>query len=394
MRNTIESICLPTAVTVRVDDVGWFEGADERHLGLPSRSGIPRRHVPDDVRVLHEIGRGLNTKILCNLVLGDWDIHNRLRGVPHLTWNEAGWDAAKAVNANRAYFDEVFDLLEGSEYLEYGLHSLEHGYYVNDKYVDGCHYYPPRIEGKCGEAAREAITPEEMETIFSLFFEIYNDWGFKKKIKVFAAPCGSRFALTDDCNRALARIMRRHGIGVWQWRDWSGECVLDDMIFVRSAPCFLVWNAFGIDPAYIPNVFEDARYRGLVPNFLAHLTNFIHFQPEKNFEYVPAWIDYFKRITSPFGALIGRDNEQSASQGVYTSYAKLDTVDGGYRIDLAPVDAVRNEVVEDEFFVSLRERKLPTVTGGTATVHETRPDHVIYKIRRNTGADTVGIWFR
>ena len=390
----LKDMILPVAVTVRVDDVGWFEGEDGRYGNRPARSGIPRRHVPDDFRVLHEIGKGLNTKILCNLVLGDWDIHNRLRGVPHLTWDEAGWDAAKTVNANRVFFDEVFDVLEGSEYLEYGLHSLEHGYFVDGKHIDGCHYYPLRAKNERGEAVREAISPEELDTIFSLFFEIYRDWGFKKQIKVFAAPCGARFTPTDECNRALARAMRRHGIGVWQWGGWPGESVVEDMIFLRSAPVFLAWNAFGIDPAYFPNVFEDKRCRGFTPNFIAHLTNFIQFQPEKNFDYVSAWVDYLRRITSPFGALIGRDNEQSASQAVYTAYAGLDTVDGGYRIDLAPVDAVRNEVVEDEFFVSLREKTLPTVTGGTATVHEHRPDHVIYKIRRDENVDAVKILFK
>lgn len=387
-------ILLPTAVTVRVDDVGWFEGADGRYENRPARSGLPRRHVPDDFRVLHEIGKGLGTKILCNLVLGDWDINNRLRGVPNLTWDEAGWDAAKTVNANRAFFDETFDILEGSEHLEYGLHSLEHGYFIDGKHIDGCHFFPLRLKNERGEPAREAISPEELDRIFSLFFEIYNDWGFKKPIKVFAAPCGARFTPTDDCNRALARAMRRHGIGVWQWGGWPGEAVVEDMIFLRSALGFLTWNAFGIDPAYFPNVFLDARNRGFTPNFIAHLTNFIQFQPEKNFDYVPAWIDYLRRITSPFGALIGRDNEQSASQAVYTTYAALDRVDGGYRIDLASVDAVRNEVVEDEFFVSLREKRIPrAVSGGCITLHESRPDHVIYKVARADRADAVTILF-
>ena len=380
----MENICLPTAVTVRVDDVGWFEGADDRHLDRPARSGIPRRHVPGDFRVLNEIGRGLGTKILCNLVLGDWDIKNRLRGVPHLTWDEAGWDAAKVIEENRAFFEEGFDVLESSEYIEYGLHSLEHGYFVDGKHIDGKHYYPPRAKNERGETVREAITPEELDTILSLFFDIYNDWGFKKKIKVFAAPCGAYGKPTDDFNLALARAMRRHGIGVWQWGGWPGEAVHEDMIFLRSALGFITWNAFGIDPAYFPNVFEDERNRGFTPNFIAHLTNFIRYQPEKNMEYVPAWIDYLRRITSPFGALIGRDNEQSASQAVYTSYAALDRVDGGYRLDLAPVDAVRNEVVEDEFFVSIKGHALPgTVTGGTISVHEVRPDHTVYKITRD-----------
>ena len=45
---------LPVAVSIRVDDVGWFEGADERHLGLPSRSGLPRRHDPRDILTLND----------------------------------------------------------------------------------------------------------------------------------------------------------------------------------------------------------------------------------------------------------------------------------------------------------------------------------------------------
>ena len=85
----MENIKLPIAVAIRVDDVGWFEGADDRHLGRPSRTGIPRRHVPDDILTLNAIGRGLGTKVLCNLVIGEWDFKNRLRGVPHETWDEA-----------------------------------------------------------------------------------------------------------------------------------------------------------------------------------------------------------------------------------------------------------------------------------------------------------------
>ncbi|MBO7761305.1 MAG: hypothetical protein J6T24_00750, partial [Clostridia bacterium] len=131
----LENITLPIAVSIRVDDVGWFEGADWRTRGLPSHSGLPRRHDPRDVQVLAKIGKGLGTKVLCNLVLGDWDIKNRLRGVPHETWDEAGWDAAKVIEKNRAFFDETFDALQ-SEHLEYGLHGLQHGYFVDGKLHD------------------------------------------------------------------------------------------------------------------------------------------------------------------------------------------------------------------------------------------------------------------
>ena len=36
----LQDIILPTAVTVRVDDVGWFEGADGRYENRPDRKSV------------------------------------------------------------------------------------------------------------------------------------------------------------------------------------------------------------------------------------------------------------------------------------------------------------------------------------------------------------------
>ena len=139
-------------------------------------------------------------------------------------------------------------------------------------------------------------------------------------------------------------------------------------------------------------MFEDPRYRGVTPNFIAHLTNFIQVQPENNFKTVSAWVDYFRRVTSPFGAMIARDNEQSASQAVYSAYAAVDKIDGGYRIDLSPVEAVRTPILEDDFFVSIKGKLLPKACeGGQICVHETRGDHTIYHIYRDKNASVVTI---
>ena len=104
----MENIKIPLGVAIRVDDVAGVEGADDRHIGRPSRSGLPRRHDPRDVLALGEVGKRLGTKILCNLVLGEWDINNRLRGVPHVSWDEQGWDAASIINKNREFFEGTF----------------------------------------------------------------------------------------------------------------------------------------------------------------------------------------------------------------------------------------------------------------------------------------------
>ena len=388
----MENIKLPIAVSIRVDDVGWFEGADDRHLGRPSRTGIPRRHVPDDILTLNAIGRGLGTKVLCNLVLGEWDFKNRLRGVPHETWDEAGWDAAKVVNANRAFFEGSFAALEDSEYLEYGLHGLMHGYYVDGKLHDEKFLYPFIVKDEKGALVRKPRGFGEFDRMLSLFFEIYNDWGFKKEIRVWEAGNGCYGKPSDDCNREFARILLSHGIGIWEWGGWPEDVLSQDgMVFINSALGFLDWNAYGVDPSILHNVFESPRGHGFVPNICGHLPNFIRFQPEKNFEYVDKWVDYFRRITRPFGAMIARDNEQSASQGVYAAYARVDTLDGGYRIDLTEVEKARTFILEDEFFVAIKDKRMPKqVEGGTLYVHEVREDHVIYRIARN-GASVVTI---
>ena len=383
----LENITLPIAVSIRVDDVGWFEGADWRTRGLPSHSGLPRRHDPRDVQVLAKIGKGLGTKVLCNLVLGDWDIKNRLRGVPHETWDEAGWDAAKVIEKNRAFFDETFDALQ-SEHLEYGLHGLQHGYFVDGKLHDEKYTYPHTVKNEKGEWVRLPRDFGEFERMITLFFEIYNDWGFKKPVRVWESGNGCFGTPDTDYNREFARILHRHGIGVWEWGCWPEDTMVrEDMIYINSSLGFVTWNAYDIDPSLLPSCFESGRRPGIVPNVCGHLTNFIRFQPEKNFEHASAWVDYFRRITAPFGAMIARDNEQSASQGVYARYAKVDTVDGGYRIDLAPVDAVRTELVEDEFFLALRTHELPkNCTGGRIFMHECKGDHTIYKIVRDASS--------
>ena len=381
----MENIKIPVGVAIRVDDVGWFEGADDRWKGLPSRSGLPRRHDPRDVLALGEVAKRLGSKIVCDIVLGEWDFNNRLRGEPHVTWDEAGWDAAKVVRQNREFFEKTFEALEENEFLEYGVHGLQHGYYENGKQINERFLYPFQRQDENGKWIVEPLPLDEFDRLLELYFAIYNDWGFKKPVPFFTAGNGAYGVPSDENNRAFARILKKYGVKVFQWGGWPNRVeVQEGVIFTGSVHFIKTWNGFDLDPDLLPDCFATKDGYRPRPNPSGHLTNFVQFQPEKNFETVDKWVNYFRRLTAPFGVMLSAGNLEAASQTVYSDFAKVEKIDGGYRIDLSEVDSQDTEAIAKEFFVSLKGREMPvSCIGGSIFVHECKQDHTIYRIVRD-----------
>ena len=379
------NLCLPLATHIRIDDVGWFEGRDMRTVGLPSSTGFPRIHHPLDVRVVNEIGKALNSHIHCNMVFGEWDKNNRLRGVPHMTWDEDGWDAKGKLDMKLA--EAYFDALEASEYIDFGLHGLMHGYYVNGKQKTEQHHYPFKREYEKGEAPSPALPIEEFELLVDLFFKIYDDWGFKKPVISFGSPNGSYGLPTDDFNIQMARVIYKRGIRSWKWA-WPKVDRIDTCAGIACMPSIemVPWNAYDVDPALLAFTFADPATRRC-PDICCHWPNFLRYNPEHNLERVDQWAAYFRRITSPFGMMLARDIGESASQTFYSKYAAVDAVEGGYRIGFDAVDAQDSALIGREFYVSLKGgEQAKRALGGTLSVHDVRADHTVYKIVRDADA--------
>ena len=382
------NLTLPLATHIRIDDVGWYDGRDRRTIGQPSSTGIPRTHHPLDVRVVNELGKALNSHIHCNMVIGEWDKNNRLRGVPHMTWNEAGWDAAGALDM--ALAEKYFEELEASEYIDFGLHGLMHGYYVDGKQITEQQHYPFRKAYERGEVASPALPIEEFELLVDLFFKIYEDWGFKKPVISFGSPNGSFGLPTDDFNIAMARVIYARGIRSWKWA-WPTVDRIDMcggiacMTSVEMAP----WNAYDLDPDLLPFTFANPAVRRC-PDICCHWPNFLRFHPENNLERVEKWANYFRRITSPFGMMLAHDVNEAASQTFYSKYAAVDTVDGGYRLALDTVDKQDSVLIQKEFYVSLKGgEQVKACEGGSFSLYEARADHNVYKIDREENASVV-----
>ena len=377
------NVILPVAIELVVDDVGWHNGADERYLNLPARSGLPRYHHPNDVKALNAIGEGLNMKIICSLVLGEWDRKNTLRGIPHLSPDEQTWDAAGEMDPE--YTQAYFDALEESKFLDYSLHGLNHGYYEGGKLNTARQYYPD-IKNEQGERVGFRWLPEEeFDRMVDLFYGIYNEWDFKKDIVTFVSPCGCMGTPTDEGNLNYAKALLRRGILYWcnSWHDHEDICDTIEGLITTKGYDIITWNAYDVDPDYLEPLREGERVGAACG---MHLTNFIRFNPEKNFEYVPKWVNYFKRQAEVFGFMLARDMADSSSQAMYARFASLKETEDGFTVDLTNVDKQGALALRDEFYVSIRNTKAssaPTVTGGEITLYETKGEFKTYKIRRH-----------
>jgi len=389
-----KNVVIPIAMQIRVDDVGWHNGRDERYRNRPSRSGLPRNHHPSDYLVLQELGKALDMKIGCSLVIGEWDRENVLRGVPHVTYNEEGWDRASEIDME--YAEECFRNLDGSEYLGYNLHGLLHSYYDAGRLVCERQFFPLVYDEEkgCYTKTYQKLPLPTFEQHLDLFYKIFNGWNFQKKITGFASPCGCNG--TPEGNADFCGALRDRGIVCWMngWKDCMDRPSVDvsnGIVCLRTVGA-VSWEVYGADPDLLKSPYsEDAEM--LFADFCFHWTNFLHYHPEHNFDMLPKWIAYFNRQAEVFGVMLSRDVPFAASQAVYYRFAKMDVTDTGCVIDMREVDACGAVALKDEFYISLRNGTKPRiVTGGTVELYETRKEFATYKITRD-GSQTVTLQF-
>ena len=55
---------IPNALQIVIDDLGWFNGKDDRENHGPSCTAMPRNHVAEDYLAVNELGRALGTPVV------------------------------------------------------------------------------------------------------------------------------------------------------------------------------------------------------------------------------------------------------------------------------------------------------------------------------------------
>ncbi len=373
---------IPAAIQLVIDDIGWFWGRDEREDGLPSRTGIPRRHFLEDYIVINEIGRAINQKINAMLVIGEWDRHNALRRVPHcsksgLDWNGSFWCV-------REEAEKIRDYLNSCEYIELGFHGLLHGAWSeNGELLCTQEFMVPKDfkVGNPRELVPEAVTRAQ----FDVFMEIYDDWGFTQQLRTFASPGNIGDAWKTD---EFANILKDYGVKFWHNNVIRGSSVQAGIILNPKAIEVCPWFVYDLDPLELPTYDPDKA--GILGS---HWPNFLRFNHKKSIERVDDWKSFFDRQAEVFGMIISRDIEFAHYQELYRAYAVITEEKDCIKIDLTKVDEMSPEK-NMPFYLSFANGREPTeCKGGKITLYETKKDFKNYKFER-TGESVIYINYK
>ena len=383
------SVLLPSALQLCVDDVGWFFGRDDRYMGRPSRTGMPRKHYPEDYEALADLGKAIDMKIMCPICLAEWDKDNILRGKPGFTYEPDTWDRASIIDYKVA--EKSFEIAENSEYLEYAYHGNLHGNYAPDgSQITEMEFFEYKNPGD-----KLLSTQSEEEILYRLdvFNQIYNSWGFKKKIRSFCAPNGIPKHLTNEDLLPLASALKKNNVEYWtsRWKKTVCDTVFyDGIIYMEKNVNFGVpWDAYDFDPEYMKDFAKEGDE--VIGDVLGmHWPNFLHFQPENNYKALGGWVKYFKKQAEIFGLMLSKDIAFSSKQHVYRRFSKLSFEENKVIIDLTEVLNKPTDALENEFYISFKNNVTPIeCSGGSFELYEIHNNFKTYKIKHTT--DTVQI---
>ena len=376
------SVILPAALQLCVDDIGWFRGSDDRYAGKPSRTGMPRTHVAEDYIILNEIGKAIDMKIVAPFTIGEWDKDNFLRGEVGPTYEPQTWDRKKLINM--AIAEKAFEAAENSDYIEYCYHGLLHGNYdAEGRQLTELEYFAPK---NIGDKDLYTLDKDDIRRRFELYYKIYDSWGFKKKIRTFSTPTNVPKNLKTEDIIPLAEVLEEYGIKYWLNR-WKGEICYSEYIgntfYIEKHRKFgIPWNAYDYDPAYLFDFYEekDGQFGDVMST---HWPNFLRFNYQKNMECLEPWVKWFRKQSEIFGLMLSRDIEFCCDQHLYRTYSKLSFDKNIITVDVSDVIANAKLGVGDEFYISLKNELTPKeAVGGSIDIYETHNDFKVYKIKR------------
>ncbi|MBR5314641.1 MAG: hypothetical protein IKU45_04435, partial [Clostridia bacterium] len=277
--------------------------------------------------------------------------------------------------------NECLEEIENSDYIEFALHGLLHGNYdKNGRQINELEYFNTNTENNVSSCKTE----EEINRTFDIFYEIYNSWGFTKKIRSFSEPGEPPKYICKNEVIPLAKALADRGIKYWT-NYWIKDTLYFDSVLYMAKTSNLVppWNAYDLDPTYLrdftlPTDEKEYTILGL------HWPNFLKFHPENNLSVVPLWKEYFRRQSEIFGLMVSKDIAFAGNQHVYRQLSKIEENDGFLSVDVADVYSQPSVEPYGYFYLSIRNEFAPISSEGCVfELYEKHNEFKTYKITHN-----------
>jgi hypothetical protein len=333
--------CVPMALQIVIDDVGWWTAEDTSTQGGPFRTAMPRDHVPADYTAIIELGRRLNMRPQAAFVLCDWDRENILAQIPSATWMGNHWQNP---HRNNPQLEEAADLVRTHpDQIEPTLHALGHEYWI-----DGL---PTRAEwhDRSGQM-RPADDVRRHLDAFGKILDVNRLGPFPTAFVPSAFL--HRFGVTGG---GLAALLAEYGIRYlstpWQRLFFDRPPEAPDFGFDA---CILTVDRgndacrwFEVEPRPNPDAFGGPIIGMHWPNLLAR-------NPASNGEVVERWVAGLKPLDVRFDRLLGVNTANAFSQLVHHRWVELALTDASVNLDWTRIAKVGGAGLLKTFFLKIQ----------------------------------------
>jgi len=374
----MENIIIPNSLQITMDDVGWFNGADDRENGGSARTAMTRRHCAADYAAINELGRRLNMRINCAFILGEWDDDNRLRSIKYLSKYGDGWN--NAAYLGKEEMQAVADTVNASPYIDIAVHGLMHNYFKPGlPYCNSDYFY--KLDGGL------FITPEsEIRARLDAFFDLLDHHKINKTISSFIPPTFSyiwgsiEHILADYGIQYVSTVFDHPFFLVPEgFRTPQNAGVEQGLVILNRNNNFIRWKEISSD------LDEREPCKGI---FGCHWPNLLHEDPSRHGEVIDNWVRYFERCANTYGILLSRDIAFAATQSLYQEYTAVTYENGTMTADISSVPKTNG--TSNAFYISAKG-EITTHTGCELTVYERKNGFINYKVTPQANVMTFAV---
>lgn len=323
-------IIFPRPVHLVLDDVGWREGGNLSAGGGPYRAGAERIFDEADYLAVAELGRRLNMRPQCAMILCEWDRKNICAKYPTTTQAGASWDNSARVGDWSMRARDVF--VSHAANIEFALHGVGHEHW-DDGVMSRAEWF-----GRGGRHWPREVLDGHMECYRKILAQYGLDPSCGISYPSAFVPCAFAYYWDDADDRSTGAFMTSCGVR-YAATMFKGFCTFagsppektdggfDHGLLVLDRDNTVAWQAMATAPADLP----ATSICGL------HWANMLAPDPADNAKAVAMWAGYLSRVADQDDLMLAANTIETGSQWVYRNYATVRRENGRWILDATAV---------------------------------------------------------